>query len=245
MKWFFDPWKIPAYIAAVAVVGFIAVMAQAQPITNPAPVGGAGAYNSVAPTCTAGQFCFLQTDVNGNLKTTAGGTTTVVGTQSNASDAVATSSDNLKAVSWLYAWDGTTWDRVITIQTAPTSGLGVLAVANAPTTTSGGAIATTQTAAAANNLVIKAASGNLYSVYATNQTATAGFLMVFNATAAPVDGAVTPIDCVPLPASGVASLNFGIPARFGTGITAVVSSGANCFTKTTGVITAFIKGMGV
>ncbi len=47
--------------------------AQAQPVTNPAPVGAAGAYNSAAPTCTAGQFCFLQTDVNGVLKTTGSG----------------------------------------------------------------------------------------------------------------------------------------------------------------------------
>jgi hypothetical protein len=29
---------------------------------------------------------------------------------------------------------------------------------------------------------------------------------------------------------------------YSTGITAVVTSAANCFTKTTGVITAYIKG---
>lgn len=54
--------------------------AVAQPIPNPAPVGASGAYNSSPPTCTAGQFCFLQTDVNGVLKTTGtggGGSVTV------------------------------------------------------------------------------------------------------------------------------------------------------------------------
>ncbi len=35
--------------------------------------GNAGAYNSVAKTCTDGAFCYIQTDVNGNLKTTASG----------------------------------------------------------------------------------------------------------------------------------------------------------------------------
>lgn len=93
--------------------------------------------------------------------------------------------------------------------------------------------------------VIKAAPGNLYSVYATNHTATAGFLIVLNAVSAPGDGAVTGVlDCVPLPASGVASINYapGPPKVYSVGIVAVVSSGANCFTKTTGTITAFISG---
>lgn len=32
------------------------------------PVPQAGAYNSAAPTCTAGQYCTVQTDINGNVK---------------------------------------------------------------------------------------------------------------------------------------------------------------------------------
>src|SRR5882724_9384767 len=43
--------------------------AQAQPVTNPTN-GVAAAYNSVAPTCTSGVFCWLQVDVNGQLKVT-------------------------------------------------------------------------------------------------------------------------------------------------------------------------------
>lgn len=45
----------------------------AQSVTNPSPVGNAGAYNTIAPTCTDSQFCYLQTDVNGNLKIVGGG----------------------------------------------------------------------------------------------------------------------------------------------------------------------------
>jgi hypothetical protein len=99
-------------------------------------------------------------------------------------------------------------------------------------------------AAGESSHVLKASAGNLYGVYATNLTATAGFLVLINATTAPADGAITPLACVPLTANGVASINFlpGPPAVYSTGITAVVTSAATCFTKTTGVITAFIAG---
>lgn len=99
-------------------------------------------------------------------------------------------------------------------------------------------------AAAEASHVLKASPGNLYSVYAANVTATAGYLVVLNLTSAPSDGVIAPLDCVPLPASGYASINYnpGPPSVFSVGIVAVVTSGANCFTKTTNTITAFIKG---
>lgn len=100
-------------------------------------------------------------------------------------------------------------------------------------------------ASAENNHVLKATPGNLFSVSASNLTSTAGFLVWLDASSAPADGAITPKGCVPLPASGTASISYmpGPPAAAATGITVVVSSGANCFTKTTGTITAFISGM--
>lgn len=93
--------------------------------------------------------------------------------------------------------------------------------------------------------VFKSSAGVLYSAYASNITGgTSGFLEIFNATSAPADGAVTPLVCVPI-SGGVASANYqGIPpASFSTGIVAVVSSSTTCFTKTTGVLTAFISGI--
>lgn len=102
---------------------------------------------------------------------------------------------------------------------------------------------TVQTAATANTLVAKSTGGgNLVSAYATGPAAQTGFLMIFPATTAPVDGTVAPQDCVPM-ANGLASINYGIsgpPAPYNGGIVIVLSSGANCFTKTTGTITAFI-----
>lgn len=98
---------------------------------------------------------------------------------------------------------------------------------------------------AVNTLVIKAAPGNLYSVYATNSSATGGFLLVFNATSAPSDGTVTPFDCVPISGTSASGINYAPnpPKYYSVGIVAVLSSGASCFTKTTsGGVTGFISG---
>lgn len=127
------------------------------------------------------------------------------------------------------------------IQTTPgtTNGVSI-----PPTSASAIGITPTVSTAGEASHVLKASAGNAYSVYATNLTATAGFLVVLNATSAPVDGAITPLACAPLSANGVASLNYapGPPGVYSTGITAVVTSASTCFTKTTGVITAFISG---
>lgn len=100
------------------------------------------------------------------------------------------------------------------------------------------------------SLVIKAGPSNLYSVYATNLTANAGFLIIVNATSVPGTGALTPstvLDCIPLQASDVSSLNYAPnpPEPYPAGIVALVSSSSGtsaCTTYTTGSITAFMHG---
>ncbi len=92
--------------------------------------------------------------------------------------------------------------------------------------------------------VLKASAGNMYSVYVSNLTGgTSGLLEIFNATSAPTDGAVTPLDCAPF-SGGVAQIYNGNmpPSAYSTGIVAVISSSTTCFTKTTGVLTGFING---
>lgn len=87
--------------------------------------------------------------------------------------------------------------------------------------------------------LIKAASGNLYSLYVTTGAAT-GYLMTFNAKAAPSDGPVTPIECVVAPANNTISITFhGPPDIYSNGIVAVFST-TGCFTKTSSA-TAFFK----
>lgn len=114
-----------------------------------------------------------------------------------------------------------------------------------PSSGSGTGITPTVSGSLEASHVLKASGGNLYSVYASNLTGgTSGFLLVLNATSAPGDGAVTPLVCVPFSGGVAQAAYINIPpAVFSTGITAVVSSAATCFTKTTGVLTAFISGL--
>ncbi len=114
----------------------------------------------------------------------------------------------------------------------------------APTAGAAAGITSVVSASAENNHVLKAGAGNLYGAYATNLTSTAGFFVIVNATSAPTDGAITPLACIPLPGNSSASISRipGPPQVYSTGITAVVTSASTCFTKTTGVITAFISG---
>lgn len=80
----------------------------------------------------------------------------------------------------------------------------------------------------------------LRSLYVTTG-ATAGYLMTFNAVSAPVDGAVTPRECIAVPANSTVSLDFADTTEdYVTGLTAVFSS-TGCFTKTASA-TAFFKG---
>lgn len=96
---------------------------------------------------------------------------------------------------------------------------------------------------AGDSLVLKASAGTLCGVYVTNATATPGFLMVFNSTTEPADGAVTPFACVPVPANGIGSVSFGtgFGSSYSTGITASISS-TGCFTKTTTGMSGFFAG---
>lgn len=97
-----------------------------------------------------------------------------------------------------------------------------------------------QSAAVESNHVLKSSAGTLYAIYVTPQ-ATAGYLMTFDATSAPADGAVTPKECIPISASTAGGIAFsGLPAgSYATGIVAVYST-TGCFTKTASS-TAFFK----
>lgn len=88
--------------------------------------------------------------------------------------------------------------------------------------------------------VLKNAAGNLYGVELTTTTA-AGYLLVFNATAVPAAGAVTPVASCYAGAFGTCTLNFDPPLVLSTGISAAFSISATPFTKTDSA-TAMISG---
>lgn len=89
--------------------------------------------------------------------------------------------------------------------------------------------------------VLKASPGNLYSLTVTSG-ASAGFVLLFNLTAAPANGAVTPQNCVVIAANSTVSIGAGgdPPSAYSVGIVAEFST-TGCFTATSSA-TAFFAG---
>lgn len=110
--------------------------------------------------------------------------------------------------------------------------------ANAQTTLIGQPITSTPSAAAEGSHVFKTSAGALYSILVTSG-GSAGYVLLFNSTTAPADGAVTPNRCFVLAANSTLTATMQYPMAFGTGITAVFST-TGCFTKTVSA-TAFFS----
>jgi hypothetical protein len=115
-------------------------------------------------------------------------------------------------------------------------------VAILPTSASASGIALGVSAAAESSHVLKASAGNLYSLTITIG-ATGGYLMLFDATSLPANGAVTPKYCFPIATNGTnggIALSWlpGPPVVFATGITAGFST-TGCFTLTASATAAF------
>ncbi len=227
-----------------ALALFFAVMAcgaaQAQSVVR---VNAQAVATCGGQSLTAGIFYPVTIDLTGTLcvASGAGGITAAV-TVANGADVVeGNTADAASAVGGV----GTVSAK-LRLMTSQLDAIATSVSATpAPSASSAIGITPIVSTAAENGHVLKATPGNVYAVYATNLTATAGFLMLFNATSAPADGAVTPLACVSLPPNNPASINYapGPPGVFSVGITAVVSSATTCFTKTTGTITAFISGL--
>lgn len=204
---------------------------------NPVKVGGI--YNSTLPTFTTGQRGDLQVNNRGSLNVIlsdgANGYVTTVA----ISDAMGGTPTGVTTASYGALYNGATEERARSISGIPAGGTaGVAGVTQVPNNTTAAGIVPVVTSALASNLVLKASAGNLYRA---RVTATAnGYLMLFNATSAPVDGAVTPQSCTVVSANSTVEIDHQIPDRFSTGITAVYSS-TGCFTKTASA-TAMIEG---
>lgn len=96
------------------------------------------------------------------------------------------------------------------------------------------------TSAVASNLVVCAAACNVYGFNVT-VGASAGYVLLINATSAPADGAVTPIWCIPVAANSGIDVSWRqAPRKMTTGATLIFST-TGCFTKTASA-TAFMTG---
>lgn len=119
-------------------------------------------------------------------------------------------------------------------------------VINVPTGTSGNALTSTSCGSAVSSCVLKASAGNLYGAYA--ECTSACWLMVFNSTSAPSNGATTTgnasgnlVECIDVSAGSSKSLTYPIfPRAFSVGITVAISSTA-CATLTLSTV-GFVSG---
>lgn len=207
--------------------------------TDTALVNGTVTTNQ--PSYTAGNNSPLSLDASGNLRVTINspGTLPVSGTvTANAGSgtfavSIATNSNlDLGTVSVSAPAYTAGNNSALSVDTA-----GSLRI------TPGSPLISTTVNSATNGLIAKAAPGVLYNVYATSTSTPQGLLVVLNQTTVPANGAaIVPKDCVPLPSSGNASINYpGPPENFATGIVALISANTSCFTLTlSSTLTGFI-----
>lgn len=141
-----------------------------------------------------------------------------------------------------FLFNGSGWDRGRTVTGDLGTGTGVAAVASAPHSGAAGVLPTgTASSALASSSVLCAAACNAYG-FQVNTTTAAEWVMAFNATSAPADGAVTPARWWQVPANGTLTVDMtegGVPIRYGTGWTLVCSS-TGPFTKTASALCTFV-----
>lgn len=97
----------------------------------------------------------------------------------------------------------------------------------------GNAVASVQSAVDESSHVLKSTGGWLYGFSATSDGGTAGYVLIYDASAVPGDGAVTPRFCYYLPATQTTGASWvQYPVPFTNGIVISFSS-TGCFTKAT------------
>ncbi len=116
---------------------------------------------------------------------------------------------------------------------------GDVKVSPTPSDLADAAVPNAATTVAAGSLVLKASAGNLYDINVA-AGASAGFIMLFNATSAPADGTVTPAWVMAIAANASLSYSWPMGKRFSTGCVMVFST-TGPFTKTISA-TAFLSG---
>lgn len=240
---------LPGYQVCSTASGSTQCSFQPVSVANPLPVtsGGGGLIAAVTVADGADIALGTTTDSPATVPTTGTAATTIAllkALNNTASTGIAANrSVNLTQVGGAAVALGSAVSAS-SIPVVIASNQGAVPTTTAPSASASIGITPVVSTAAEASHVLKASAGNVYSAYANNFSATTGWLVLINATSAPADGAITPLACALLSPNGVASINYapGPPGVFTTGITAVVSSGATCFTKTTGVITAYISG---
>ncbi len=84
----------------------------------------------------------------------------------------------------------------------------------------------TMTAAATTNAAVVSSAGNLFTLTASNPTATPCYVKLYNKTTAPTVGTDVPVMTIPVPATSFQKVDLGqIGHRFTSGISIAVTAG--------------------
>lgn len=112
------------------------------------------------------------------------------------------------------------------IQPHPVTGSGTFTVSGTATTTpaSGTSIVAVSTAST-NAISQRAGATNLFEVSATNPTATAAYLKIYNKASAPTVGTDVPVLTIPIPANSFVAFEFGaLGKRFTLGVATAITA---------------------
>lgn len=134
----------------------------------------------------------------------------------------------------------------------PTDGTGVVGliagtatignVINVPTATATApTLARLASAATTNATSVKASAGNLYRIFAANNSGAVKFLKLYNKASSPTVGTDTPVTTIAIPANSVVSIGLDFPMSFATGI-AYAITGAVADNDTTAVAANDVHG---
>lgn len=238
-------------------VNLTQILSAAPSLTNPLwvfPATGATFPVSLASTTITGNTVVIGPTADGSPATTApvliGGTV-----DGSATGNVGVAKVDAAGLSYHanVNWGGGALGAMANYGTSPGAVLvpgvnafitNTVAVTSAPSSASSSGLTPVTSTALAANTVIKASAGNLYSFEVSADStlsAAAWWIMIYNATSAPVDGAVTPLKCYAMPSGTTAfSAAFPTPIALSTGGVIGVST-TGCFTKTASTH-AFISG---
>ena len=191
---------------------------------NPVKIGGV--YKAGPPTLTDGQRGDIGIDANENLKASLWSGVTANSFTSAGADAQINSLASYLFTSRGALFNGTTWDRERGVVGASAGdGTGVQATGEIPTSSANQGLVPA-TNVGGNAVVAKASPGNLFALNAV-APASAGFVQVYNLTAAPADATTnTPLWCLPLGANVGLDKVFNPPLVGSVGLTVVFSSSA-------------------
>lgn len=222
-------------IAALAVLALAPFAAEAQTISK-SQTGAVGTVLTCTDTSGASVRCVVPTVT---LADSTGAQIATAARPTAGADDVSNTLTGEQVYSRTSIYDGATWDRWVSVQGGgSTAGAGVGAVSMFSHSSGNGTINNMVSTAVESGRVVKAGAGNLYGIAATSG-ASAGYLMVFNATSVPADGAVTPHLCRVIAANSSITVDYGpIATRYSVGISAAFST-TGCFTKTASATAMF------